>query len=68
MDEEPLQQPLAKKNKLIAKKNRIDNKVRPSSAPAKIKSNVLREFSKKVNMKNKVKSLDQKQKIFHKIV
>lgn len=68
MDIEQPAQPVPKKNKLIAKKNRAEPIKRPSSAPPKVGVDVVRQFAKQVNLKTKSKSLDQKQSIFNKIV
>ena len=54
-------QPVKKKNKLIAKKNRSDAPKQSLSEPAKVKNNVVRELAKSVNLKSRHKSLEQKQ-------
>lgn len=61
-------QPVKKKNKLIAKKNRSDAPKQSLSESAKVKNNVVRELAKSVNLKSRHKSLEQKQEIFQKIV
>ena len=54
-------QPVKKKKKLIAKKNRSDAPKQSLSEPAKVKNNVVRELAKSVNLKSRHKSLEQKQ-------
>lgn len=54
-------QPKAKKNKLIAKKNKPEQKKHSASNPAKSGINIIKQFSKSVNLKTKNKSLEQKQ-------
>lgn len=61
-------QPVKKKNKLIAKKNRSEAPKQSLSEPAKVKNNLVRELAKSVNLKSRHKSLEQKQEIFQKIV
>ena len=61
-------QPVKKKNKLIAKKNRPDSTKPSTSEPAKSGKNIVREIAKSINLHTKHKSLEHKQDIFKKIV
>lgn len=60
--------PTTKKNKLISKKSRPESTARSSTASTKSSKSVVRQFAKSVNLKNKLKPLDQKQAIFNKVV